>query len=177
MSSYLIDKEQYLKAAGVLLACKDHYKTHNDNFIYLTYKEDAEIIKDMLTLYANNFNAVGDQYHDGQEKMKYPELKECDPQKLQSIDLAAVTSGLLQGRNAFCHGTLGKEMIIKTIIDFFGCVRYQTEGDEYEKRMFEILSEYYYQIGCAWSNMSEGRLGEDTWGDIDIKIPNCQCQY
>ena len=156
MSSFVIDKVEYIKAAGVIAGIFEVKKRRGDMWMY-DYHNNVRIndAADMYCLFTDfyfmNLRSVEDQYkepHTEGDGLKYE--SEFQRYRNKGVD-TAIFSGERFAR------------VLKKLNVFFQGALYQVENDEYSTAMrkvfYEILSdllEYYF------SSDSEG------WAEFNL---------
>ena len=151
MSSYTIDKQEYIKLAGLLYG-HEAKKKHCD--IHRWYLE--RIREQMERCYILNLASVNKQYHDHEkaDKNTYDEVFEE-------------------------YVNLGKRIkdkeLLKIARDFFACADYQTDDRKFSKEMhdwFFIVLKRLLPAGEGWGeiNVDESQLNEPYESILDMVI-------
>lgn len=151
MSSFTIDKKEYIKAAGILSGIKE---TNRDFWIY-DYNagkpmEDKEFYNLMEEFYTMNALSVAEQYHD--------DAPETDSNKY--MDLFKEYKNI--ARTLSLHPDKLKQLIIE-LHDFLHSAIYQTEKDAYMHKMI-------YHAGVIDSALMPYMYKHEvkSWGAVDI---------
>lgn len=145
MSSFVIAKEEYIKAAGfmaAIAATQNHFggpvlRLWNSKERRLYTDEDFR--RDARRLYEINVKAVAEQYRDDEP--------ETDPDDYAAAFDAAKRQGAelmrkgYQLENMRQHNHL--QRAIYSTINFFDSARCQIEGDEYTRRALMVMNKYY----------------------------------
>lgn len=151
MSSFVIGKEEYIKAAGLIAGIA---KVKRDQIFVYDYEKDKKISTPeewrdkFVQMFDMNALSVQEQYH---EKEVYTDG--CD---YEQIFKKAYQIGI----NAAMGGDL-KDWIMK-LRNFFHCAIYQTEKDAY----FFKMQMFFYAI--LDQLMRYMHAEPDNWGDLDI---------
>ena len=144
MSSFIIDKKEFIKAAGLMYGiaannrCKPVYFL---NHVYETFVE----------LYKLNAQSVDEQYNEVTEHDENAYLEIFEEYKRKG-SICAVERGI--NRQAYTK-------MVGGLKQFFDSVLYQTECESSYKEM----SSYFY--GCIrWMQLFEGVNTDDWWGEV-----------
>lgn len=170
MSSFVIDKREYTKAAGFMAAVIETKNYYREPVMYLWNRrqnrpyEAADVLSDFRRVYAINAAAVAEQYHDAQ--------REQDSADYLAEFEAAKAAGLQLMRRGY---TMGQADAVKSlrravygVISFLRSAQYQIEGEEHEKRFFRIVNKYYrglYAVLQRLDGFTSDEIG--CWGSFD----------
>ena len=125
MSSYVVEKEKYIKAAGLVAGIAKV----KDLFIF-DYQLDRKMTENdfynkFCECYEMNKISVVEQYHD-------PEMAGPEPSEK---DLQIIFKSYMQiGKSYMMHPVKSKDMIMH-LRNFFQCAEYQTEKQSYYFKM------------------------------------------
>ncbi|MCF2662523.1 hypothetical protein [Pseudoflavonifractor phocaeensis] len=175
MSSFVIDKKEYTKAAGFLAAVIETKNYYREPVMYLWNRrehrpyEAEDVRRDLQRVYAINAAAVAEQYHDHQ--------REQDSADYLTEFEAAKATGLQLMRRGY---TLEQPDAVKDlrravygVISFLRSAQYQIEGEEHEKRFFRIVNKYYrglYAVLQRLDGFTSDEIG--CWGSFDALDPD-----
>lgn len=151
MSSFVIDKREYMKAAGLMhgiATSKDH-----------PWKYFVENVKARFErLYELNVKSVCKQY-----RREFDGLDECEYQEVFK-KYSSIAKKVWSAKPSDLKSLQKREKIRAQLIYFFSCVDYQIEDQEMIKEarsiMFVCLDSYLVK--------ADELLVEDSWGMINI---------
>lgn len=145
MSSFVIDKVEYIKCAGLLagLLAKDRWSGC-----------DEEIRNRFSHYYELNAKSVQEQYND----------KECQADGNEYIDQFNQCKSLAL---EYSRRKDGKDpmLLIKGIQLFMRSVLYQTENDEASG---EMARDFTFNLGCLIDHYVHRELELHWWGEVDL---------
>jgi hypothetical protein len=168
MSSFVISKSEYIKAAGFCSAAAATLNYYREPVLRVWNKKHnrvstAEDIRaDFTRLYEINLAAVNAQYGDD-----FP----SDTAEYMGDFYAVQTNA----KNFFSRHDNPENLrrLMTTaygLIQFFDCVQYQIEGDEYTRRALNILNKYYralHKLTMYLSTVTSEDVS-DYWGNFQI---------
>jgi len=173
MSSFVINKIEYVKAAGFIAATVEtlnHFRepvvriwNKRENRVY--YAED--VYSDFVRLYRVNVAAVAEQYNDDEirqynDAAEYREEFERAKGKGRELMTNGYTIGSAESRKKL-------QFVVYSTINFFHSIQYQIEDDENTKRALRILNKYYrglYNVLRRCDGVSQDDI--QTWGSFDV---------
>lgn len=179
MSSYVINKEEFIKVAGFISALNNRHnfvgvesglhlgEIETNEAGYLVWHEysQEEIIKKFKTLYQANRLSVERQYGDEITSENYLEADEklTSCEKLDfDIYYGMAKSGLIY-RNILKDGLM-------CLMDFRACLNYQTEDEELNKYCMDFMDKIViglYRI--AYHKETEDRREKlRMWGEFNL---------
>lgn len=175
MSSFIINKDEYLKAAGFVSAMVETTTRLQESIFWLwnkrenrTYTAD-DVKKDFARLYKINFKAVYDGYHRTPRSEEFaPDTAEYtaefDRYKAQGLTLVRKGYTLLQ--------TTEKEKLRKAVYaltQFFDSVLYQIDDDKNQKSALKIMNKYYRKLYSILHHLDHNTTGDlQSWGKFNI---------
>lgn len=175
MSSFVIDKKEYTKAAGFLAAVIETKNYYREPVVYLWNKrerrpyEAEDVRRDLQRVYTINAAAVAEQYHDAQ--------REQDSADYLAEFEAAKAAGIQLMRRGYALGNPDAVKDLRRavygVISFLHSARYQIEGEDYEKRFFRIVNKYYrglYAVLQKLDGFTSDEIG--CWGSFDALDPD-----
>lgn len=133
MSSYIIDKKEYLKIAGFVSGLSKS-PLHG---LY-TGKLNHELKQEFLTVWARNVQSVCNQYRDWRD-MKLLTLEETEEEKQAFAKYEKI------GEYAIYDNGLLEEFVLQ-FAQFISCFRYQTEDDEEREKGSACLNWYLFKM-------------------------------
>lgn len=151
MSSFVIDKREYMKAAGIMHGIASSAKSPWEYF--------TENVKARFTrLYELNKKSVCEQY-----KRPFEGLDECEYQEVFN-EYSSMAQTVWSADPSDMESFRKRKKICAQLIYFFSCVDYQIEDQEMIKEahsiMFVCLDSYLVK--------PDRSLVEDSWGMINI---------
>lgn len=154
MSSFVICKEYYVKAAGIIAGIA-HY--HRDWYLYTgtrnATKEDYYNI--FVEMYRMNAESVADQYGD--------EAPETDVEEYRGT----FERFFKMGRFLFDQH---KRTYTLHLSDFFRSVLYQVEREDYHAKIKDIFDQVFYQLFDLLHPHDV-----ESWGELAIEYdPECE---
>ena len=170
MSSFVISKSEYIKAAGFLAAVTEARNYYREPVLSLWKRSEArrytaeDVRKDFAALYRINAAAVAEQYGDREP--------ENETATYAAVFLAAKARGADLMRRGYMQGsgTAVHELRRATygLVMFLRSAMYQIEGDEYERRALRILNKYYRGLYAMLQKL-DGLTDDDvrSWGSFD----------
>ena len=175
MSSFVVDKREYTKAAGFLAAVTETKNYYQKPVMYLWNKSQHrpytadDVLQDFARLYTINAAAVAAQYGDAEP--------EADPADHRDVFAAAKARGADLMRKGYTLGqqqaTYDLRRAVYGCIMFFRSAMYQIEGDEYERRALRILNKYFRGLYAVLQKL-DGLVEDDfrSWGSFDALDPD-----
>lgn len=174
MSSFVIAKGEYAKAAGFLAAIIEAKNYYREPVMSLWNKTQGrrytadDVRRDFSNLYRINAAAVAAQYGDREP--------ENDTTTHDAEFLAAKARGaaLMHKGYTMEQQTARRELQRATYgcIMFFRSAMYQIEGEQYERRALRILNKYFRGLYEVLRKL-DGVTDEDcrSWGSFDALDP------
>ncbi len=174
MSSFVIAKREYVKAAGFLAAVVDCENYYREPALRLWHKREqrlytaADVWRDMCRLFEINAAAVAKQYGD--------ESREADPSDYEVEFAATFEAGkqlLNKGYRLHNSGMVREtQRVIYCVIQFFKSALYQIEDEENHRRALRIMNKYFrglYDVLQALDYICNDDC--DCWGRFDALDP------
>ena len=170
MSSYIISKENYLRAAGLIATMIETNSYYREPALLMwnnrkqrRYTAD-DVQADFTRLYEINVESFNAQYDDHQE----PESGDLG----QTFTAAKLAGKDLMQRGYTFDGIRDRRTLQLTIfelVSFFSSIQYQIEGKEFTRRALRILNKYYRGIYSVLQ-IASGFTSEDvtSWGDFNF---------
>ena len=146
MSCFIIDKIEYVKAAGLLYGVEEQDRDLEHSH-YL-----AHIRENFMDAYKKNVQSVNERYN---EKTQ-PEKEEYD----ETFEVYRVL-GHEVGTNT--NATMNKEQFRWNLLHFFGSVLYQIENQQLHME----VSAYFYKV-MAILFCDEIHRTEGWWGEVSV---------
>ena len=174
MSSFVVSKSEYTKAAGFLAALVEAKNYYRDPVLSLWnrrrggYYTAEDVLKDFHRLYRINAEAVAAQYGDPEPEKDTADYGEgFKNAKARGEDLMrrGYTLDQQTARRDLQRATYG-------CIMFFRSALYQIEGDEFERRALMILNKYFrglYEVLRKLDGLTEDDFR--SWGSFDALYP------
>lgn len=170
MSSFVISKGEYAKAAGFLSAIVEAKNYYREPVLSLWNKAQCrrytaeDVRRDFSRLYEINAAAVAEQYHD-------PE-REHDPDAHDAAFAAGKSRGeqLMRQGYSMERSKPRRDLQRATYgcIQFFHSALHQIESDEYQRRALRILNKYFRGLYEVLRKL-DGVTDDDcrSWGSFD----------
>lgn len=144
MSSFVIDKSEYIKAAGLIagLLYEDH--------------DRGDILEFFNKAWRYNAMSVQEQYGD----------EECEQDDCEYMD--EFHKALEIAQRSYCAGSKYQTLdIIDCLSMFFCCALYQTENEEYAGELAQVFVRYLGRMLTTYCGHATDANG--WWGTINIK--------
>lgn len=161
MSSYVISKREYIKAAGIVagIVAVSELPGRNGRRVWVydyTMRRNmtaADYRRQFAACYELNARSVAEQYGDEE-----PEHDEGDYH-------AEYSAAFRYAYKTFCSG-YGREIIMTDLRGFFQCALYQTENEEYAAAMRYFFDMVNAEIDRNFFDREDDHKG--TWGEIPV---------
>lgn len=156
MSSFVIDKKEFIKCAGFIYGMTQIRNRH-ENLLYVYSKTHNRLITEEITkaeftkLYLANAKSVAIQYN---------ETMYIDETTYDDIFAEYVERGK-KPENATIVNVL-------EIIHFMDSVRYQIEDEQCEKTFFNIANKYYRAFYKVIAYIGGYMDSLESWGNFEI---------
>lgn len=144
MSSFIIDKREFIKAAGLMYGIADNNRCKPMYFLNHVYE-------DFSKFYFLNAQSVDEQYNEVTEYDENAYLDIFEEYKRKG-SICAIERGI--NRQAYTK-------MIGGLKKFFDSVLYQTENENSCKEM----KNYFYDC-IRWMQLFEGVDTDDWWGEV-----------
>lgn len=171
MSSFVINKCEYVKAAGFCAAMLEMQNYYREPVIRLWNRRENRVrnaedtYKEFVRLYNINAAAVAEQYHEAEPAKDNAEYRrEFNEAKEKTLDLMrrGYTMGGMDDRQKLRRA-------VYMCLNFFSSARYQIDGDEFTKSALRILNKWYrgfYEVLRKVDGISDESVA--SWGSFDV---------
>ena len=162
MSSWIIERKEYIKCAGFIAGLQDAKGKYSRSKLYLwNYKENhlftkEEIKKEFLKVFACNVKSVCDQYGD-YEEMNLLKQPESEAEKILFYKYHLIGSEW-----AFDKEKLGTAILKFSF--FISCFEYQTEDEDEKKKGMAWLERCLSKMVELLRDLED--IGE--WGEFNL---------
>lgn len=152
MSSFVISKDQYAKAAGVVAGL---FGSDRDMFFY-DYTAgrratEKDFLDRFLECYEMNAASVIEQYNDPEMEVTPANDKECK---------AAFLEGLKKGKSAYIND---RRRAVSELMHFFRSALYQTEKEAYYFKMMMLFNRLSVLMCERWILPRA-----ESWGTLEL---------
>lgn len=173
MSSFVIAKTEYIRAAAFLAAVAEHTDYYGDPVLSLWNARTGrrytaeDIHADFSRLYQINARAVAEQYHDAT-----PETDGDD--YMTGFNRTKNHAKQLLSRGYTFDREQERKTLQRTVyslIHFLNSAQYQIEGEEHTRRALRIMNKYYRGLYDLLRKL-DGFTAEDLqpfWGSFFIE--------
>lgn len=149
MSSFVIGKEEYIKAAGLVSGISQIKKIWHYDYNSCRNSTPEDYYNQFVKFYEMNALSVQEQYDDPEPETDSNDYK-ATFKKAMKAGTAAVINGGLRDR-------------IMQLRSFFKCAMYQTEKESYSYMM-----QLYFDRLLVELMQYLHKVPENSWGDIEL---------